>query len=122
MTSAGNTGQWTQPSVITDGDEHRSLDLPLQTSAVQKTCKTLEPGTCTLVGSYDPYFDGDFITDYEVAYSREDSSRSQERFSIGKGGPSGRWVRVDKSSARWKAFFEKWRGRPAPEGRGSSDR
>ncbi len=122
VTSAGNTGQWTQPSALGDDDEHHSLDVPVQTSAAHETCRALAPDTCTFVGRYDPYFDGDFITDYEVAYSREDDSRHQERFSIGKGGPSGRWVGVDKRSARWKAFFEKWRGRPAPDGRGNSDR
>src|SRR3954469_4010212 len=91
VTSVGITTQWTQTVTVGEGEAQRTVEVPLQTSTARKHFDLVEPGTCVPVDRYDLYFDGDFVTIYEVAYTDAGGTHRQGRAIVGKGGPSGRW-------------------------------
>jgi len=92
VTSVGITTQWTQTVTVGEGEAQRTVEVPLQTSTARQSFDVIAPGTCLPVDRYDLFFDGDFVTVYEVAYTDADGTHRQGRAIVGKGGPRGRWL------------------------------
>ena len=92
VTSVGITTQWTQTVTMGKGKAQRTVEVPLQTSRARQCFDVIESGTCLPVDHYDRFFDGDFITIYEVAYTDAGGTVRQGRLVIDKGGPRRRWL------------------------------
>jgi hypothetical protein len=92
VTSVGITTQWAHTMTVGEGEAQRTVEVPLQTSTARQSFDVIEPGTCLPVDRYDLYFDGDFITVYEVAYTDVGGAVRRGRVVIDKGGPRGRWL------------------------------
>ena len=92
VTSVGITTQWTQTVMVGAGKAQRTVEVPLQTSTARECFELIEPGTCMPVDRYDLFFDGDFVTIYELTYTDPDGTPRRGRAIVGKGGPSGRWL------------------------------
>ncbi len=77
---------------VGEGNQTRTVEVPLQTSMASVSFDVIAPGTCMQVDSYDLFFDGDFLTAYQIAYTDTDGAPRQGRVVIDKGGPRRRWL------------------------------
>lgn len=69
-----------------------SGSAPLATTPTSLTIEQLAPNTAVLIDRYDPMFDGDFITSYDVAFIDQQDQKQLIRTAVGSGGPSDKFV------------------------------
>jgi len=71
-----------------------SGSAPLATTLTSLTIKQLAPNTAVLIDRYDPMFDEDFITAFDIAFVDQQDQKQLIRTAIGPGGPSDKFVPV----------------------------
>jgi hypothetical protein len=67
---------------------------PLATAPTSLIIEQLAPNAAVLIDRYDPVFDGDFITAFDIAFIDQQDQKQLMRTAIGPGGPSAKFVAV----------------------------
>lgn len=78
--------------LVRDAGETKTVSSPLTTTTATFAAGDLPANTAVLIGHFDPLFDGEMITGYEIIFGPDPAQRQRLRALIPTGGPTERFV------------------------------
>jgi len=81
--TAGTTSKFTMPSPVSTDGQSSASEQPLSTTPTAFSLDQLGAGFAAVIDRYDPMFDSDFVTGFEVAFIDQHSQKQLAKAFIG---------------------------------------